>query len=113
MSMDKAAAPQTFVKVPFGGRTIRSRPLESRHVVALSMTKQLKSTSSRLDILFGIMLDVMGAEEYARVASDLITGDVTERQVMEVLTALGAATRAVEDARNTPPAAPDDLAAGE
>lgn len=109
MSMDKAAAPQTFVKIPFGGRTLRSRPLESRHVVALSMVKQLKGTSSRLDILFGIMADVLGQEEYGRVIQDLIPGGVTERQVMEIMSDLGTATRALEASRNP---VPDDEPAG-
>lgn len=95
--MDNKAA--TYVKIPFGDKTIRSLPLEPRHIIALSMTKQLKSTSARLDVLFGILSNVLGEDGYANVAAALIGGEVTERQVMELVTALGAATRELEAAR--------------
>jgi hypothetical protein len=100
--MDKAAAsPVTYVKIPFGNRILRSRPLENRHIYALSMTKQIKGTNARLDIINSILANVLGEDEFVAVTLDLImeTGDVSEKQVMELVTALGDATRALDAAR--------------
>ena len=96
--MDKAAAPKTYVKFPFGKGTIRALPLETRHIVSLSMIKHLKRTDFRLDILFGILADRMEESVYADVVRQLTAGDVDEKDVMRILSSLVDATKK----QNTP-----------
>lgn len=97
------------VRIPFKGKTLRSLPFESHHLVALTMAQQLAEGRRKLDVLLRMLLRLLGEADYAVVMDAFMDGEADMGDLTTLLNNIVEATKALNEDQPAAPAAERDF----
>jgi hypothetical protein len=90
--MDTKAGTKTYVKVPWLGETIRSRPFEDRHLTAITMAQQMRDETRQINVVLRVLTRLLDDDVYERITNDFVDGNAASTDLTGLLHAIVQAT---------------------
>lgn len=83
---------KTYLKVPYRDGTIRSLPFNGGHLTALTMAKQLRDDTRKLNAVLRVLNRLLGDDVYEQITNDFVDGAVEVKDLMALLESIVTAT---------------------
>lgn len=89
---------KTYVKVPWRGTPVRSRPFEDRHLTAITMAQQMRDPARQTSVVLRVLTRLLDEDVYERITNDFVDGEATVKDLTTLLHDIVQATAAYKTA---------------
>lgn len=95
---------KTYLKVPYSDTVLRALPLNSGHLMGLTLAQQMSDGNRQTKAITRVLSRVLDEDAYERITNDYIDGDLDLAGLVKFLQAVATATAAFHKAQGDPDA---------